>query len=181
MTDLPTAASASDPDRISQPEFDRLAHAVTERFAPHLNAAEVAVRDAEKGLTEAQEALAAAEYAAANKSYRSDPLVFMRATVSEDLDALARKSTPKKVRASFRYLLDRATELAEGELAGHRNDLEAARQERIAGVGACRQAEQVAIDELEAARAMAQRVHDAERAALDGLELLREKMGSTGG
>lgn len=176
MTDLPTAVGAPDPDRINQAELDRLAHAVTDRFAAHLNTAAAAVREAEQGLAAAREALARAEHAAANAGYQSDPLVFMRVTVSEELEGLARKTTPKKVRASFRYLVDRAVELAEGELVGHRRDVEAARREREQGVAACRQAELVALGELEAARAMEQRVHDAERAARDGLALLREKM-----
>lgn len=180
MTDLPTAAGTPDPDRLSQSELDRLAYSVTDRFAPHLQAAETAVREAEKGLADAREALARAEYEAANSSYHSDPLVFMRATVSEDLEGLERKTTPKKVRASFRYLLTRAAELAEGEVAGYRTDLEAARWERVEGVDACRQAEQVALGELEAARAMQQRVLDAERAAREGLDILRRKMGSAG-
>jgi hypothetical protein len=175
MTDQPRAAGAHDADRIGQQELDRLAHSITERFAPHLHAAAEAVREAEKGLSDAQAALASAEQEAANRAYHSDPLVFMRATVSEDLEALERKSTPKKVRASFRYLLSRAVELAEGEVSGYHRDLDAARRERTEGVDACRQAEQVAQSELEAARAMHQRVLDAERAARDGLDMLRAK------
>jgi hypothetical protein len=176
MTDLPTAAGAPDPDRIGQPELDRFAHSVTDRFSPQLHAAAAAVHEAELSLAGARAALARAEDAAANARYHSDPLVFMRVTVGEELEGLARKTTPKKVRASFRYLLDRAVELAEGELAGYRNDLEAARLDRDQGVDACRHAEQVALVELEAARAMQQLVHEAERAARDGLEVLREKM-----
>lgn len=178
MPDLPNAPGAPDSDRLSQLELDRLAHSVADRFARHLNAAEAAVREAEQGLAEAREVRAQAEDAAANAKYQSDPLVFMRVTVSEELEALGRKSTPKKVRASFRYLLDRAVELAEGEVAGYRNDVETARRERAQGVAACRLAEQVALGELEDARAMAQRVQDAERAAHDGLDMLREKLRS---
>ena len=176
MTDPTTAADAPGPDRIAQSEWDRLALAVTERFAPLLQAAATAVREAEHDLAEAREALARAEHAAANSRYVSDPLVFMRVTVREELDGLSRKTTPKKVRASFRYLLARAAELAEGELRGYRSDLEAARHDRAQGVDACRQAEQAALGDLEAARAMHQRVHDAERAARDGLAVLSEKM-----
>ena len=176
MPDQPNAVGAPDPDRINQAELDRLAHTVADRFARHLNAAAAAVREAEQGLADAREALAQAEDAAANAKYHSDPLVFMRVTVSEELDGLARKTTPKKVRASFRYLLDRAVELAEGELAGYRNDIDDARRERTHGVAACKQAEQVALGELEDAQAMTQRVQDAERAARDSLELLRGKM-----
>lgn len=175
MTDRPTAADAS-PDRITQSEWDRLALAVADRFAAPLHAAAAAVRDAEQNLAEAREALARAEQAAANARYVSDPLVFMRVTVREELDGLSRKTTPKKVRASFRYLLARAAELAEGELQGYRNDLKSARRDREQGVDACRQAEQEALAGLEAARAMHERVRDAERAARDGLAVLSEKM-----
>jgi hypothetical protein len=176
MTDRPTAADAPGPDRIAQAEWDRLALAVTDRFAAHLQAAAAAVREAEHDLAQARAALARAEQAAANTRYVSDPLVFMRVTVREELDGLSRKTTPKKVRASFRYLLARAAELAEGELAGYRNDLEAARHDRAQGVDACRQAEQVALGDLEAARAMNLRVQDAERAARDGLAVLSQKI-----
>ena len=175
MTDRPTAADAPGPDRIAQAEWDRLALAVTDRFAAHLHAAAAAVREAEHDLAQARAALARAEQAAANTRYVSDPLVFMRVTVREELDGLSRKTTPKKARASFRYLLARAAELAEGELAGYRNDLESARRDREQGVHARKQAEQVALGDLEAARAMHQRVHDAERAARDGLAVLIEK------
>jgi DNA repair exonuclease SbcCD ATPase subunit len=176
MTDRPTPADAPGPDRIAQAEWDRLALAVTDRFAAHLHAAAAAVREAEQGLAEARAGLARAEQAAANARYVSDPLVFMRVTVREELDGLSRKTTPKKARASFRYLLARAAELAEGELAGYRNDLESARRDREQGVDACRQAEQVALSDLEAARVMHQRVQDAERAARDGLAVLSEKV-----
>ena len=176
MTDRPTAADAPDPDRIAQSEWDRLALAVTDRFAAHLHAAAAAVREAEHELAEAHAALARAEQAAANTRYVSDPLVFMRVTVREELDGLSRKTTPKKFRASFRYLLARAAELAEGEVTGYRNDLESARRDREQGVDACRKAEQAALGDLEAARVMHQRVQDAERAARDGLVVLSEKI-----
>jgi hypothetical protein len=178
MTDRPTAADAAGPDRISQAEWDRLALAVTDRFAAHLLAAASAVREAEQALADARESLDRAEQAAANRRYVSDPLVFMRVAVQEELDGLSRKTTPKKVRASFRYLLARAAELAEAELKGYRTDLASARRERELGVAACRQAEQAALIDLEAARAMHQRVLDAERAARDGLDVLREKVHS---
>jgi hypothetical protein len=176
MTDRPTAADTPGPDRMTQPELDRLALAVTDRFAAPLHAAAAAVREAEHDLGQAREALARAEQQAADSRYVSDPLVFMRVAVAEELDGLARKTTPKKVRASFRYLLARAAELAEGELKGYRNDLEAARRDRAQGVAACRQAQEAALADLEAARAMHQRVADAERAARDGLALLNRKM-----
>lgn len=176
MIDRPTAADALGSDRITQSEWDRLAQAVTDRFAPHLHAAAAALREAEQVLAEAREALARAEHAAANTHYVSDPLVFMRVTVREELDGLSRKTSPKKVKASFRYLLARAAELADGELQGYRKDLDSARRDREHGVDACRQAEQEALSDLEAARAMHQRVRDAERAARDGLAVLSEKV-----
>lgn len=176
MTDRQTAADAA--DRITQPELDRLAQAVTDRFAPHLNGAAAALREAERELAETREALARAEQLAAERRYVSDPLVFMRVTVREELDGLSRKTTTKKVRASFRHLLDRSTELAQGELRGYRQDVDSARREREQGVEACRAAEQAALVDVEAARAMHQRVLDAERAARDGLALLGERAGS---
>jgi hypothetical protein len=176
MTDRPTVADAPGPDRIAQSELDRLALAVTDRFAPYLQAAASAVREAEHALAEAREALDRAEQAAANRRYVSDPLVFMRVTVREELDGLSRKTTPRKIRASFRYLLARAAELADAELQGYRTDLEAACRDRELGVDACRQVEQAALVDLEAARAMHQRVRDAERAARDGLAVLTEKV-----
>jgi len=172
MSQRTAAADASGPDRITRAEIDRLAQAVTDRFAAPSQAAAAAVREAEADLLQAQQARERAEQAAADARYVSDPLVFMRVTVSEELAALARKTTPKKVRASFRYLLARAGELADGELRGHHDDLESARREREEGVAACLAAEQVAAADLDAARAMAQRVADAERAARDGLALL---------
>ncbi len=176
MTDRPTAAEAPGPDPITQAEWDRFAQAVTDRFAPHLHAAAGAVREAELGLAEARAALDRAEHAAATTRYVSDPLVFMRVTVQEELDGLTRKTTPKKVRASFRYMLARAVELAEGELNGYRNDVELARRDREQGLDACKLAEQTALADLEAARAMHERVMDAERAARDGLAVLSEKI-----
>ena len=176
MTDRPTGGDAPVTDPITQSEWDRLALAVTDRFAPHLQAAAAAVREAERGLAEAREALARAEQAAANTHYVSDPLVFMRVTVREELDGLSRKTTPKKVRSSFRHLIARATELAEGELQGYRKDLDSARHDREQGVDACRQAERAALGDLEAARAMHQRVLDAEHAARDGLTMLGERV-----
>jgi hypothetical protein len=175
MTDSPAAADASGADHITQPELDRLALAVTDRFAPHLDAAAAAVREAEQDMAGAHGAITRAEQAAASARYVSNPLAFMRVTVREELEALERKTTPKKVRASYRYLLARAAELAQGEVAGYRRDLEAARLDREQGVAACRRAEQEALGGLEGARAMLQRVRDAERAAREGLAMLREK------
>ena len=47
----------------------------------------------------------------------------MRASLQDELEALTRKTTPKKVRVGYRYLLDRAVELAEGEVQGYQSDL----------------------------------------------------------
>jgi hypothetical protein len=138
------------------------------------------VREAEQALAQAREALARPEQAAAERRYASDRLVFMRVAVREEVDALARKTTPKKVRTGFRYLLARAVELAEGELAGYRTDLASSRRDLDHGVDACRQAEQRAAHELQAAHAMQQRVGEAEQAAREGLEVLRVKMAADG-
>lgn len=176
MTEPSSAGGAADADRLTPQELDRLALTVTDRFAPHLDAAAAVVREAERALADAQDELARAEQAAASTAYQSDPLVFMRAAVTDDLDGLERKSTPKKVRASFRYLLTRAAELAEGEVSGYRRDLDAARAARVGGVDACRAKVMVAQEELAAAHAMQERVQEAERAARAGLDLLRAKM-----
>ncbi len=176
MTDRSSTADPPGPQRIAQSEVDHLAHMVTERFAPYLQSAESAVREAEHELNEARDALARAEQAAVTTRYVSDPLVFMRVTVREELDALSRKTTPKKLRASYRYLLARAAELAAGELRGFQNDLESARRDREQGVESCRRAEQQALRDLDGARAMHQRLRDAERAARDGLAMLVEKL-----
>jgi hypothetical protein len=61
MTDRATAADAPGPDRLTRSEYDRLAHAVTDRFAAHVDGAAAAVRDAEHDLATAREALASAE------------------------------------------------------------------------------------------------------------------------
>ncbi len=168
-------------DRQSVPgldttERDRLVAAIDSRFAPHLEAAAAAVREAERELAEARERLATAEQAAASGEYRSDRLVFMRETLSEDVDALERRTNPKKVRASFRFLLDRAVDLAAGEVAGFHDDQVAAEQESLHGVEACRLAEQRAIAALEEARAMEHRVRSAEQAARRGLDVLLDKL-----
>ncbi len=157
-------------------EREQLAYALSARFAPHLQAAAAAVREAEQGLADAREALARAREEAASQRYQSDRLVFMRASVHEDVEALTRKTTPKKVRVAYRYLLARAVELAEGEVQGYRADQEAAQRQRRHSVEACAQAEREALDRLDAASAMHQRVRDAERAARDGLAVMLEKL-----
>lgn len=168
-------------DRQSVPgldtaERDRVVTALETRFAPHLDAAAAAVREAERELAEARERLAKAEEAAATGEYRSDPLVFMRETLSEDVDALERRTNPKKVRAAFRFLLDRAVDLAAGEVQGFHDDQAAAEHERLHGVEACRLAVQRAAAALEEARAMAERVRSAERAARRGLDVMLDKL-----
>lgn len=157
-------------------EREQLVYALETRFADHVEAAASEVRAAERDLAEAEDKLAAAERAEANSRYQSDPLVFMRATLTEEVDGLERKTTPKKLRASYRYLVDRAAELAAGEVQGYRSDLEAAEHERTASVTACREAQQRAAAKVEAALAMQERVRAAEQAAQDGLALMVRKI-----
>src|SRR5690625_3632106 len=146
------------------------------RFATHLDAAAATVREAERALDEAREQLTRAEEAAAAGEYRSDPLVFMRGTLSEDVDALERRTNPKKVKSAYRFLLDRAVELAAGEVQGYHDDEAAAERARTQGVEACRAAVQRAEDALVAARAMQERVHSAQQSARQGLAVMTEKL-----
>jgi hypothetical protein len=176
MTGRPRTTDAGGPDALPQAEWERLAQAASDRFAPYLHAAAEAVSEAERQVAVARAALLRAEQAAADTRYVSDPRVFMRVAVREELEALSRKTTQKKARASFRYLLARAAELAEGELHGYRADLEAARGDRQEGADACRRIQQEALSELEAARAMQKHVVEAAGAAREGLELLKEMM-----
>lgn len=162
-------------------EAERLTHALETRFADHLEAATAVVRQAERKLADAQEQLARAQEHAAHTPYQSDPLVFMRESVSEEVEALARKSTEKKIRASYRFLLDRAVELAAAEVQGFHDDQAAAQRERDGGVEACRAAEVQATETLEAARAMRERVRSAERSARQGLAELVEKLTAAAG
>jgi hypothetical protein len=157
-------------------EAERLTYGLETRFADHLEAAAVVVRQAERELADAQARLARAQEQEAHTPYQSDPLVFMRESVSEEVEALARKSTEKKIRASYRFLLDRAVELAAAEVQGFRDDQTAAQRERDDGVEACRVAEERATETLEAARAMQERVRSAERCARQGLATLVEKL-----
>lgn len=165
----------ADLDRLADGELQQLAYGIEVRFAPHLEAAASAVRSAERELAEARERLERAVAAAEQERYRSDPLVFMRELLDEEVEALERKTNPKKLRASFRFLLDRAVELAAGEVQGLRDDREAERQEREDGVEACREAERRASETLEATLAMQERVRAAERSARRGLALLEDK------
>lgn len=161
-------------------EQDQLVYGLETRFAPHLEAATATVREAERELAQARERLAQAEEAAASAGYVSDPLIFMRQSVEEEVDALTRKTTEKKVRASYRFLLDRAVELAAAEVQGFHDDRAAEQQERDSGVEACRAAERRAAETLTAAEEMLERVRAAERAAREGLRTMVDKLSSPG-
>ena len=170
--------SAQPATPVDLTERERLAFVLSQRFAPHLEAAATAVREAEQSRARALEELARAREAEAQQEYRSDRLVFMRASVSDEVDGLARKTTVKKVRVAYRYLLDRAVELAAGEVEAYASEQDTAEYAREHGVDACLQAERAAGERLEAAQAMQRRVKDAERAARDGLALMIAKLGS---
>lgn len=157
-------------------ERAQLAHTLASRFAPHVEAAAAAVRDAEQHLADAREELARARQAAANQEYQSDRLVFMRASVSDEVEALSRKTTPKKVRVAYRYLLARAVELAEAEVQGYHADQAALLRERHQSVAACLETERQAVERFDAAREMQGRVQLAEQAARDGLAVMVEKL-----
>lgn len=169
---VPEVPSGAQP---TSAETLRLTQALTERFAPHVEGAAAAVREAALALTAAQEELARARHEAENQRYRSDPLVFMRSALPDEVEALARKTTPKKVQAAYRYMLARAVELAAGEVQGYHADQTAIDLERTHGVDAGLHAEQAAAQRLEAAREMQQRVQEAELAARAGLATMIEK------
>ncbi|MGV1009752.1 MAG: hypothetical protein ACOYBY_14235 [Dermatophilaceae bacterium] len=179
---LPAAAAnpaaAQSGGKLEQGEQGQLTYALNTRFAPHLQAAAALVRQAERDLADAGEALSRARQAAENEEYQSDRLVFMRASLKEELDALTRKTTPKKVRVGYRYLIDRAVELAEGEVAGYQSDLDEQQRAREQSVDACLEAQRQATERLEGARAMQERVHEAEQAAVRGLAVMVEKLAS---
>lgn len=162
--------------QVDSAERERLAYALGVRFAPYLQAAAAAVRGAEQVLAETREQLARARRDASSRPYQSDRLVFMRASVKDEVEGLTRKTTPKKVRVAYRYLLDRAVELAEGEVDGYQADQAAARHQREDSVDAWVQAERTAVERLDAARAMQHRVHDAEQAARQGLAVMVDKL-----
>lgn len=155
---------------------EQLVHALDSRFAPHLEAATAAVRETERALAEARDRMERAERAATDASYTSDPLTFMRQGVDEEVEGLERKTTEKKVRASYRFLLDRAVELAAAEVQRFHDDEAAARRHEREGVEACREAVRRAEQTLEAARAMQDRVRRAEQAARQGLGTLVGKL-----
>lgn len=171
-----TSGGGAGGDGLSPGEAEQLVYALETRFAAHLEAAAAAVREAERELAEAQEQLAKAQQDATDERYTSDPLVFMRASVAEEVEALERKTNPKKLRTSYRFLLDRAVELAAGEVQGLHDDLAAARRERESGLEASVAAERRAVTTLRAAQVMHERVLDAERSARQGLSLLVDKL-----
>ncbi|MGB9373805.1 MAG: hypothetical protein WCA82_06575, partial [Jiangellales bacterium] len=144
VLDMATSGAGSSPDVL------RLVQAFNERFAPHLDSAAAAVREAEQSLATAQDDLTRARHAAENRPYVSDPLVFMRASLDDEVDGLRRKTTPKKVQAAYRYMLARAVELAVGEVQGYRDDQAALDHQREHGVDACQQAERAAAERLDA-------------------------------
>lgn len=168
--------TAQNPDALAAGEREQLVHALDTRFAPHREAAAEAVRGAERALTEAQERLERAELAAAGVPYRSDARVFMRESVKEEVEALARKTAPKKARSSYRFLLDRAVELAAAEVQGYHDDQTHAQGEREAGVEACRAAVERATAALADAQQTVAQVRAAEDAARAGLGLLVETL-----
>ena len=177
-TETVGSRSAPSSTPVDLAERERLAFVLSQRFAPYAEAAAAAVRDAEHSLSEAREQLSRAREAEAGQEYRSDRLVFMRASVSDEVEALLRKTTPKKVRVSYRYLLDRAVELAAAEVEEYTSDQQSAQHAREHSVAACVQAEREAGERLEAARAMHGRVKDAEHAAREGLARMVEKLGA---
>ncbi|WP_131106260.1 hypothetical protein [Ornithinimicrobium sufpigmenti] len=169
-----TAGAAG--EGLAPGEQEQLVYALEARFAAHRDAAAAAVREAERELTEAQDRLARAEEAAASERYTSTPLPFMRQTLDEEVDGLERKTTPKKVRAAYRFLLDRAAELAAAEVQGFQQDQADLARDRADGVAACREAVDRATATLAATREMASRVRAAEQAARRGLDLMVAKL-----
>ncbi|WP_289019088.1 hypothetical protein [uncultured Ornithinimicrobium sp.] len=168
------------PDRLAPGEPEQLVYVLETRFAASRDAASAAVRDAERELAEATQRRERAEREAAEEEYTSDPLVFMRQSVAEEVDALRRKTTGKKVRVSYRFLLDRSVELAAAEVDRFHSDRDAALREAQEGLDALREAEQRAAAAVEAAHLAQERVRAAEQAARDGLGTLLDKLGGTG-
>lgn len=161
---------------LSSGEPQELTYALESRFEPHLEAAASAVRDAERALEEAREALTRTEQQQERETYTSDPLPFMREGVAEEVDGLERKTTPKKVRAAYRFLLDRAAELAAAEVQGFQDDRAELERERSDGVAACRDEVDRATAALAAAREVQERVEAAEQAARQGLNMMVSKL-----
>ena len=100
----------------------------------------------------------------------------MRASVKDEVEALGRKTTEKKVKVAYRYLVDRAVELAEGEVHGYHEDQAATRRDQEHSVEAWLETERMAIERLDAARAVQARVHDAEQTARQGLAVMVQKL-----
>lgn len=163
-------------DGLATGEQEQLVYALEARFAAPLEAAAAAEREAERELAEAQAALSRAEAEAARERYTSSPLPFMRETLTEEVEGLERKTTPKKVRAAYRFLLDRAAELAAAEVQGYQDDRAELDRERAEGVTACQEAVQRARSTLSATQEMHERVRAAERAARQGLGVLVDKL-----
>lgn len=163
-------------DGLAPGEPEQLVYTLETRFAAARDAASASLTAAEA--TQRRER---AERAAAEEEYTSDPLVFMRQSVAEEVDALRRKTTGKKVRVSYRFLLDRSVELAAAEVDRFHSDRDAAVREAHEGLDACREAEERAARAVEAARLAQDRVRSAEEAAREGLGTLLEKLGGTGG
>lgn len=170
-------SSDSSGQGLAAGEREQLVHVLETRFAPSLDAASALVRDAERDLAVARERLARAE-SAAPAPYASDPLTFMRQSVAEEVEALERKTTEKKLRAAYRFLIDRAVELAGAEVDGFHADRFAVERAAQDGPEACRSAVQQAEEAAEAARRTQERVQGAERSARDGLMLLLTKLAS---
>ena len=180
MTDRDREQDGAPTDLLTSGEREQLVYALESRFGAHLDAAAHAVREAERGLAEAHDRLARAERAAADSRYTSDPLTFMRQSVDVEVEALERKTNEKKVRTSYRFLLDRAVELAAAEVTRFHDDQAAAQRELEEGVEACREAVRRAGETLEATRHMQDRVRYAERSARQGLELVLQKLTTAG-
>lgn len=157
-------------------EREQLVYQIETRMAAHKDAAANAVRDAEQTLTDVREALARAQDEADRARYVSDRLPFMRQSVAEEIETLERVSNEKRVRASYRFLIDRAIELAAAEVRGFHDAQDDERREREEGVEALVAAEQRAVRALEQAQAMQQRVAGAEDSARRGLGIMVEKL-----
>lgn len=163
-------------DGLEPGEREQLVYALESRFADHLEAAATVVREAERHLDQVREQLARALDEEASRPYQSDSLVFMREAMNEEVDGLYRKTNPKKVRAAYRFLLDRAVDLAAGEVQGFRDDQAARQRDREQGVAASREAEKRAVAALTEAREMQERVRRAESLARQGLAAMADKI-----
>ena len=84
------------PTPLDLSERERLAFALSQRFAPHVEAAATAVREAEQSLAQAREHLSRAREAEAGQGYRSDRLVFMRAAVNDEVEGLAARQLRRR-------------------------------------------------------------------------------------